>query len=216
MKNVVLAISVTVTALASGGCSSVYYSTMEKFGVHKRDILVSDVTKARDAQAEAKKQFSSALEEFTAVLNVKGGELEDKYKKLDGVLKRSEARANEVHSRIREVERVADALFREWKAELAQYSSASLRSSSEAKMRDTRRRYDDLMAAMRRAEDRMEPVLVPLRDQVLYLKHNLNAAALTSIREEVTKVEADVARLVKEMEAAIAEADKFIKAMPES
>lgn len=214
MKRFVLAVSLAAAALSAGGCSSVYYGTMEKFGVHKRDILVSDVKEARDAQGEAKQQFASALAEFTSVLNFKGGSLEEKYNKLDGVLKRSESRAETVHSRVRDVERVADALFAEWKTELKQYSSASLRASSEQKMRDTRRRYDDLMEAMRKAEGRMDPVLSALRDQVLFLKHNLNAQAIASIRSEIGRVETDVAALVKDMEAAIAEADKFIQSMP--
>jgi hypothetical protein len=189
---------------------------MEKLGYEKRDLLVGDVKKARGAQDDAKKQFASALDEFTSVLGSPGGELEAKYKKLDGVLKRSESRADAVHSRVREVERMATALFREWKAELGQYSSASLRQSSEVQLRATERRYDELMLAMKRAESRMEPVLKVLRDQVLFLKHNLNAQAIASIKNEIVRVGADVSALVKEMETAIAEADKFIAAMPQS
>lgn len=202
-------------ACAVSGCQSAYYGAMEKLGYEKRDLLVGDVKKARGSQDEAKKQFASALEEFTSVLGSPGGELEAKYKKLDGVLKRCESRAEAVHSRIREVERVATALFREWKAELGQYSSASLRQSSEVQLRATERRYDDLMLAMKRAESRMEPVLKVLRDQVLFLKHNLNAQAIASIKNEIVRVGADVSALVKEMETAIAEADKFIAAMPQ-
>lgn len=202
-------------ACAVSGCQSAYYGAMEKLGYEKRDLLVGDVKKARGSQDEAKKQFASALEEFTSVLGSPGGELEAKYKKLDGVLKRSESRAEAVHSRIREVERVATALFREWKAELGQYSSASLRQSSEVQLRATERRYDDLMLAMKRAESRMEPVLKVLRDQVLFLKHNLNAQAIASIKNEILRVGADVSALVKEMETSIAEADKFIAAMPQ-
>lgn len=74
---------------------------------------------------------------------------------------------------------------------------------------------DDLMLAMKRAESRMEPVLKVLRDQVLFLKHNLNAQAIASIKNEIVRVGADVSALVKEMEMAIAEADKFIAAMPQ-
>lgn len=201
---------------AVSGCRSVYYGAMEKLGYEKRDLLVGDVKKARGSQDDAKKQFASALEEFTSVLGSPGGDLEAKYKKLDGVLKRSESRAEAVRSRIREVERVAAALFREWKGELGQYSSASLRKSSEDQLRATERRYDDLILAMKRAESRMEPVLKVPRDQVLFLKHNLNAKAIASIKNEIVRMGADVSALVKEMESSIAEADKFIAAMPQS
>ena len=43
-------------------CSTAYYGAMEQFGYQKRDLLVSRVNDAADAQAEAKQEFSSALE----------------------------------------------------------------------------------------------------------------------------------------------------------
>jgi hypothetical protein len=56
----------------------------------------------------------------------------------------------------------------------------------------------------------MDPVLAAFKDQVLFLKHNLNARAISSIQQEAEKVKSDVERLIREMEASIAEADKFI------
>lgn len=200
----------TILCLAISGCQSAYYSTMEKFGVHKRDILVDRVEEARDSQHEAKEQFKSALERFQSVVKVDGGELEKIYKKLSAELERSEDKAQEVYDRVDAVEDVADALFDEWKDELEQYSSASLRRSSQQKLDQTKRRYAQLMRAMRKAEARIEPVLRPLRDQVLFLKHNLNARAILAIQSELAEIEGDVARLIREMEVSIKEADSFI------
>ncbi len=205
-----LALSLLMTA-----CSTAEFALKEKLGIHKREILVDRVEDARDSQQEAKEQFASALEEFSAVLNFQGGTLEKKYKQLQATLDRSEDRANEVSSRIDKVEVVAEALFDEWEDELKLYSSDSLRRSSATKLRDTRRHYDRLMAAMRRAEAKIEPVLRPLRDQVLYLKHNLNAQAIASLQSELGRVEGDVSTLLREMEAAIREADAFIGRMAE-
>ncbi len=76
-----LSILISISFLA--GCQTAYYKTMEKIGVHKRDIMVDRVEKARDSQEEAKEQFKSALEEFSSVLNFKGGDLEEKYNTLN-------------------------------------------------------------------------------------------------------------------------------------
>lgn len=201
--------------LLLASCQSVYFNTMEKFGVHKRDILVDRIEKARDSQQEAKEEFETALERFSAVLGFKGGDLQEKYEKLNAELERSEGRADDVHKRIESVEDVAEALFDEWEAELDQYGSERLRRSSEQKLRQTRTDYGRLIKAMKRAESKIEPVLMPLRDQVLYLKHNLNARAIASLEEELVSVESDVALLIREMEASIAEADTFIAQMAE-
>jgi hypothetical protein len=195
------------------GCQKTYYNTMEKFGVHKRDIMVDRVEEARDSQEEAKEQFQSALERFSSVLNYKGGELEDKYKALKSEYDKSEAKASKVSERINAVEDVAEALFDEWEDELDQYSSASLRRDSAKKLSATRRQYKQLISAMRRAENKIDPVLTALNDQVLYLKHNLNARAIASLQSELVSVESDIAVLVREMEKSITEANSFIKTM---
>jgi len=205
-----LLVTLLCLPLLLSACSSTQYAVMEKFGIHKREILVDRVEDARDSQQEAKEQFASALEEFSAVLNFDGGTLEEKYKQLNSVLEESEDRAQDVAERIDKVEDVAEALFDEWDDELKLYSSDSLRRSSAKKLKETRSHYQSLMKAMRRAEAKIEPVLTPLRDQVLYLKHNLNAQAIASLQSELGRVEGDVSALIREMEAAIREADAFI------
>ncbi len=206
---------IVLLLLPLSACSTAQYAVMEKFGIHKREILVDRVEDARDSQQAAKEQFASALDEFSAVLNFDGGSLEEKYEQLQDVLDDSETRAEDVRQRIARVEDVAEALFDEWEEELSLYASTQLRRSSAAKLKETRRHYERLISAMHRAEAKIEPVLVPLRDQVLYLKHNLNARAIASLRGELGRVEGDVSTLIREMETAIREADAFIGRLEE-
>ena len=195
------------------GCESIYYSTMETFGKHKRDILVDRVEDARDAQQDAKEQFKSALEQFSSVVKVPAGELQDKYDKLKAELDKSESRARAVSTRIADVESVSKALFKEWESELDQYTNQDLRRASEQKLKQTQARCDQLIGAMKQAESKIAPVLSAFRDQVLFLKHNLNAQAVASLQGELVTIESDVASLIKEMDASIAEANKFINSM---
>ena len=208
-------LSVLLLLLLTVGCQKAYYNTMEKFGVHKRDIMVDRVEEARDSQEDAKEQFQSALEQFTTVLDFKGGKLEDKYKTLQAEYDKSEAKAADVTKRIDAVEDVSEALFDEWENELEQYTNSSLRRDSERKMVQTRRQYEQLIKAMRKAEAKINPVLRAFHDQVLYLKHNLNAQAIASLQSELVTVEDDIADLVQEMEKSIGEANSFIKTMLE-
>jgi hypothetical protein len=195
------------------GCESTYYKTMETMGYHKRDILVDRVEDARDAQEEAKTQFESALEKFSSVLGFHGGDLEEKYDQLKDEYDESVIKADAVRSRIAAVENVAEDLFAEWQEELNQYTSSSLRRSSARKLKETKSKYAQLIGAMKRAERKIDPVLSAFHDQVLYLKHNLNAQAIASLQSELASIETDVARLIKEMEASIKEANSFIRSM---
>ena len=212
MKNLRYLVLLLVIATLSA-CSTVYYKGLEKIGIPKREVMVYRVEKARDTQEETKQQFKSALEQFTAVTNFNGGNLEATYNKLNAEYEASVKKAEEVNKRIADIEDVSEALFAEWENELGQYSNASLRRSSQQKLAATKSHYKQLIAAMRRAESKIEPVLTVFHDQVLYLKHNLNAQAIASLKGQLGSVQSDVSALVAAMEKSINEADAFIKTM---
>ncbi|GAL30234.1 hypothetical protein JCM19239_2642 [Vibrio variabilis] len=191
-------------------CQSTYYSAMEQVGYHKRDIMVTRVEDAKDSQQEAQEEFTSALEAVSALSGFDGGDLEKVYNDINDKYEDSEKAAEEVRDRISAVEDVSEALFEEWQTELEQYTSAKLRRSSEQKLKDTRASYQTMLKAMKRAEQKMTPVLNTLRDNTLYLKHNLNASAIGSLQGELISLENDIQVAINQMNAAIEESDKFI------
>lgn len=197
--------------LTLSGCQSAYYSAMEKAGVHKRDILVDRVEDARDSQQDAKQQFKDALERYRSVVKVNGGDLEQRYEALNREYKASVAAANDVRARIEAVEDVAEALFDEWEDELQQYSNASLKNASARELSRTRSEYRTLLQRMKAAEKRIAPVLAVLHDQVLFLKHNLNARAIGALQGEYRTLQSNVDQLMADMQRAIDEADSFIR-----
>src|SRR5690606_27831991 len=150
-------------------------------------------------------------ERLDELLAFDGGELEERYNALNADYEDSLAAAEEVRERIAAIDDVAQALFDEWNDELGEYSNDNLRRQSERQLRETERRYASLIQTMERAADKMDPVLDQLQDNVLYLKHNLNAAAVDAIRGEYDSLQTDIEALIQDMEAAIAESDAFIK-----
>lgn len=200
---------------ALSGCASAYYGTMEKMGVHKRDILVDRVESTRDAQTDAQTQFKSALEEFASVIQLQETDLKQAYERLNEEYEASESAATQVSERIEKVESVAEALFEEWQEELTMYQNQKLKANSKQKLNDTKKRYRELLQSMKRAESSMRPVLVNLRDNVLYLKHNLNAQAIGALRGEFSSLKADIARLIERMNLSIEHSNRFIQSLQE-
>ena len=209
-RNTILVLFIMVALLLVGGCSSTYYGAMEKVGIHKRDILVDRVEDARDSQSEAQEQFKSALEQFAEVVTVENTDLKKAYDKLNAEYEDSKEAAEEVSERIAKVESVADALFEEWEEELKLYKSADLRRSSQKKLRDTKRRYNEMLASMHRAEKSMDPVLRTFHDNVLFLKHNLNAQAIGSLRTEFSTLKGEIGVLIEKINVAIETSNQFI------
>ncbi len=199
--------------LLLSGCSSTYYGAMEKVGIHKRDIMVDRVTDARDSQAEAQEQFQSALDQFSSVVMLKETDLKKAYDRLNKEYEACSEAADDVSTRIEKVESVSDALFREWQDELELYQNRELAAASKKQLKVTRSRYDEMIQHMYRAEKSMAPVLNIFRDNVLFLKHNLNAQAIGSLQDEFSNLEMEIDTLIARMSTAIDSSNAFIAEM---
>ena len=198
------------------GCGNPYYSAMEKVGVHKRDIMVDRVEGARDAQQDAQEQFKSALEQFDSVVSLQETDLKKAYDQLNDEYEDCVAIAGKVSDRIAKVESVADALFDEWTDEIKLYENKDLARSSKKQLNDTKARYEDMLSHMQDAEKSMEPVLRIFRDNVLFLKHNLNAQAIGSLQDEFAGLELEIDKLIERMNEAIESSNAFIADMQTS
>lgn len=196
--------------LVLGACSSAYYSAMEQVGTHKRDILKSRIEAGQEDQQEAQEQFKTTYQRFQEVTKYEGGDLEAVYDRLNAEYERSEARAEDVRDRIASIDQVAGDLFSEWQQEIDSMQNAKLKSQSKKSLSETRTKYARLIAAMKKAEGKMPPVLTAFHDQVLALKHNLNARAIASLSSTLGEIEGDVAVLIKDIDASIQESERFL------
>jgi ElaB/YqjD/DUF883 family membrane-anchored ribosome-binding protein len=206
----VLACSIVASMLGCQATKNAYYSAWESFGYAKRERLVDNVKAAREEQVQAKQQFTSALEQFKSVVNFDGGDLEKMYNKLNDQYEACEDQAGEVKSKIGSVKSVGIALFGEWDSEIKEMSDASLKASSQQLRDDTKKSFDEMVGRMDSAAASMDPVLKSFKDRVLFLKHNLNAKAVASLKGKEMELGSQIDGLIKQMEAAIAEADQFI------
>jgi len=203
-----------VAVVSLAGCRSMVYSAYEKVGIYKRDLLKKRVVSARDEEVGAQKEFKDALTRLKEMTGFEGGELEKRYRGLQSDYDDASSRVAAVHKRVQDVETVAEDLFAEWDKENRQIETPELRQVSRQQLNDTRQRYDEMLAALKRSEQSMDPVLHKLHDYVLALKHTLNAQAIAALSGESMKIQADVSKLIEDMNASIARADEFIKQMP--
>ncbi|MBN2282651.1 MAG: DUF2959 domain-containing protein [Deltaproteobacteria bacterium] len=213
MKNrsIFIILSLLVTLWCLSGCQKTYYALWEQFGKEKRHLLRENVKEASEEQKEASEQFKDVLTRIQEMYGFTGGDLEKVYKKLQADFAESEKRAEVVHKRIAAVETIAGDLFHEWEDEIKQITNPALRSKSRQRLEESRVQYGQLRAAMKKAESKMSPVLDRFRDYVLYLKHNLNAQAVGTLREEAGNIEIEVGSLIADMNRSITEAEVFLK-----
>ena len=186
---------------------------VRKYRCAQAGYFVDRIEESLEVQKEGQAQFESALEQFKATVDFDGGGLEKAYNLFNDEYEESEEAANAISEHISAVESVADVLFEEWSDGLDLYTSPSLRRASERQYKSTQKKYQRLLASMRRLEESMQPVLATMRDNVLFLKHNLNARAIDTLKGELGSINRDVSKLVKNMQRSIAEAEAFISTL---
>ena len=202
-----------ITRLFSKRIRMVYYSARESIGEHKREIVVYQVEQACVSLQETRDEFEDALERFKNLVYINESGLEHKYNLLNRQYQFCRSKSDAVSNRIRAVQEVSEALFVEWEGELNEYTNRALRNSSKQQLKAARQNYTRLIKAMQRAESRIQPVLAAFKDQVLYLKHNLNARAIAALQHEFIEISIDITQLIQAMEQTIAEASMFVSTL---
>jgi uncharacterized protein YukE len=213
-KQSLVTLSLAVCAVAAS-CSTAYYSAWEMLGKEKRDLLRSNVETVKKDQEKAADEFEDALERLRSLYSVDAGELEKVYDTIQDDSEDATGRADEIGDRIAKIDSIADDLFKEWEREIEEISNATYRAKSREKLDETQDTYAALAASLKKAEASMDPVLTHLKDNVLFLKHNLNAAAIAGLSTEMDRIGADIEELIADMRASIAEADRFLETLPE-
>ncbi len=192
-----------------------YYNARESIGDHKRMLVVGHVEQACVSLVETRDEFTNALERFKGLVQVKDADLEHKYHLLNRQYQFCRVKAEMVGRRIQGIEEVSEALFAEWERELDEYTNRNLKSTSKQQLKIARQNYARLIKTMRRAEGKIQPVLAAFKDQVLYLKHNLNARAIAALQNEFMEIALDISQLIAAMEHTIAEASQFVALLSE-
>jgi len=195
---------------------NIYYQSRESLlGHHKRDIVVIQVEQTCNSLINTRDQFEDALQQFKTIVSVKESSLEHRYKLLQRQYDFCKNKSDDVSHRIAAIEEVSDSLFKEWESELADYNNRALRSKSRQQLKASKQQYTRLIRTMRKAENRIHPVLSAFKDQVLFLKHNLNAQAIAALQHEFIEIGIDISQLIEVMEATINEASRFVSTLVE-
>ncbi len=211
-----VSLSLIFLALLLSGCHSTYYKAMSTLGKEKRDILVQRIKDAKKDQDQTKQKLQTTMESFQALTGFKGGSLEKSYKRLNSDYESAASQTDKLHDKIQSIDQVSSDLFKEWQGEINAMDNGKLKSQDSVMLRNAKTRQATYMRAMRRTEDQIAPVLKAFHDQVLFLKHNLNARAIGSLKNTSAGLQSDVAGLVQSIDASSQEADKLISSLAAS
>lgn len=193
------------------GCQTAYYKTWELLGKEKRELLQGKFSDAKEDQEDIKEEFSSVLEKIRHYYPLKNSNLSKVYDSLNDSYNDALSKREDFSSRIESIKQIGDDLFSEWLMEAKQIGNANYRAKSLSKRSSTKKAFNSTVKVLDQSLQRLDRSLDKIKDNVLFLKHNLNAQAVGSLSLELKQIEEQITLLIGQLDKSSKASDAFIK-----
>ena len=182
-------------------------------GVKQTEKLVSKANDTVGSIRAAKQQIKDTLVAYNLLVGNKVEDPKKTYKDLQKGIENTDKKVADVDQKVAAMQKEADLLFADWASNLASISSEELRKRSEERLNETRERYNGILAAGDKAGKVFNPFIASLKDQVVYLGHDLNPSALASLKPDADKLNKEAEVLFKKIDETVDEASGYITSL---
>ncbi|MCK6460067.1 MAG: DUF2959 domain-containing protein [Planctomycetes bacterium] len=195
-RHIPRAVAAALVLAGLPACSMVNDLIKGKTGPADVDDLVAAVENVHKELDASKGAMLAAVQELQTVTAPDfSGDAVKAYEKLVDTVENSEDQADELRNRIEKMQAEAVPVFDQWTKDLEAYSNPEMRQRSQARLSAARERYDAVVAAVEPVLVEYEAINQSFRDHVLFLKHDMNPAALATIQDDVRRIAKDAASL---------------------
>ena len=179
-------------------------------GVRQTERLAKKADALVDSVSEAQAQIRTTLAVHRDLIFGSATDLRKPYRALDKEIERSAKKRENVRRKADAAKAEATDYFRAWAGTLPLIEDEELRGRSEARLRDSKARFDAIVDAGLRAAAAYEPFVARLRDQWNYLGHDLNPSGVESLRPDAETVEAEGDRILLETDDSLRQARDYV------
>lgn len=208
-QNKLRVLSLVVLLLTASVSSSILAQSAEK----QIDKLIKRAGDTITAIRAARMQIGATVRDYNQIL---AGEAEDNraaYKKLQKSLKKSEKSAAAVGAQAEKMDSAASEYFASWEASLSEFTSDEMRARSEERMKETRQRYDGILQAGREAGEAFRPFVTLLKDQIVFLGHDLNPAAIEDLQDDAERLNSQAKEVFSKIDETKRTAMRYIASL---
>jgi ElaB/YqjD/DUF883 family membrane-anchored ribosome-binding protein len=201
--------SAVIAGLAMIIGSSVGASAQDE-GVKQIQQLIKKANAEVEAIADAKLQLQKTMDAYNAVLAPDAKDRRDSYKKLQKEISSAEKKRTDVSEKAAEMNTEADKLFKSWQGSAAAIQNPDLRQRSEDRLKRTQDRFGEIRQTGQEASTLYAPFMKSLQDQVTFLGHDLNPGAVSSLKPDAEKLNAQAKDLYASIDKVTAAANNNI------
>jgi ElaB/YqjD/DUF883 family membrane-anchored ribosome-binding protein len=198
-----------LAALTGGGCG-----LFSKPGdsVERVDDLLTRVERVHVDSRIAKEKALAALERLRTMVSPEfAGDPVACYAQFVEAVEESNAQADRCRSNLGPLRDSADEVFAKWAADLETFGNLQMRQRSQARLEETRTRFQAVLAAAESAQLAYDAFNGDLRDHSLFLGHDFNAMAVAAIAPDVQALATRSEDLGKRLDACVDAAQTYVE-----
>ena len=182
-------------------------------GVKQTNRLIDRAEDVVKQTTSARQEIGKTLDSYNALFGDNVTDLLSAYKDVEKGIERCDKQKVEVQKSIDTMSAEADTYFAGWTGSLENIQSQDLRKRSEDRMKETRGRFDGILAAARDAQKSYDPLISNLKDQWTYLGHDLNPSGIASLKPDADKLNQSATVLFKKIDDGMKTANDYITSL---
>ena len=197
---------------ASTACqSNSYTSSISLTGADSQSALAKAVERSIERQAECEGEFAEAFLRLQALQQAEAESLGALFGDFREQVDACALRVQRAEQDIDATQEKGALLFDSWTAELAEFSSESMRARSEARLLSVQQGLENLILGQQRAQTQMGVLLSSYRDYVLFFNHNLGTHSNGDLEGENALFESQLERLRDDLGLVRREGSAFVR-----
>lgn len=200
------ALSIWLLATACAGTSE------RSESIEQVDELLRRIERVQAESAVAKESAHSALNELCTLVSPGfKGDAAMAFAKFVAASDASEEQGETLRDSVEPMRDAADALFRRWTKDMEAFGNSRMRQRSQTRLDETRTSYQSIVGASQAAQIALDAFHDDLRDHATFLRHDLNANSVASLRGDVRQLREQIEGLDMRFDATVAAARAYVE-----
>ena len=182
-------------------------------GIKETDRFVKAGESTSLSVTNGKMQVQKTLDAYNTLVTQPSKDMKGDYKK---VLKSSDAmtdRVAEARQKVEAMQKTAEAYFNGRSLTIKNITDPALQSQAQQRLTANEKEFAGVLQSLRDAGGALEPFRKQLADQITFLGSDLTPSAMTSLKPQAAKLNAQGGEVFTKIDQALANSDAYFKAL---
>jgi signal transduction protein with GAF and PtsI domain len=182
-------------------------------GLKETDRFVKAGRTTSQAITDGKLQLQKTLDAYNGLVTQPSKDMKGDYKRLLKAMDSMNTKVGDARQKIDAMQKNADVYFTGRAETIKNIQDASLQSQAQQRLKTNQDEFAGVLESLRDAGAALEPFRKQLADQITYLGSDLTPSAMTSLKPQAEKLNAQGTEVFAKTDQALAKADSYFQGL---